>query len=161
MIRYNQLITLKVIDKNSNEPIGSIKDVLYSEDYRRVNFLIVKSNKLIRNKFIIDYNGLCFRKGNKALFIQKLDTANNKIDKYIENTIEGIKLINREIRNEDGECMGFVRDVVINREDGRVDGFIITEGLLEDILYGRNFIPLIDTISINEQYICVPSNIFV
>jgi len=161
VIRYNQLITLKVIDQNSNQPIGTIKDVLYSEDYRRVEFLIVRNNKLIKNKFIIDYNGVYFKKDNKALFTKKLDVINNRMDRYIENTIEGCKLINKEIRNEDGECVGFLRDVIINRKDGKVDGFIISEGIFEDILNGRNYIPLIDTISINEQYIYVPSNIFV
>ncbi|HHV45509.1 MAG TPA: hypothetical protein GXX53_01170 [Tissierellia bacterium] len=159
MIRYNRLITFKVIDKYSNQPIGSIKDVLYSEDYSRVDYLIIKNNKLIRNKFIVEYDGLCFNKDNKVFLANRLDTVDNKLDRYIEKTIEGYKLINKEIKNEDGECIGFVRDVVINGKDGKVEGFIITEGLFEDLFYGRNYIPLIDTIYINEQCIFVPSNI--
>lgn len=161
MIRYKQLITLKVIDKNLNRPIGRIKDVLYSADYRKVDYLIVKNNNLLKNKIIIDYNSISFQNNNKIIYNKTIDIIDFKMDKYIENAKEGYKLIDKEIKNEVGECIGFVRDVVIDRENGKVDGFIITEGLIEDLLKGRNYIPLLDTIYIDENCIYIPSNVFI
>ncbi len=90
-----------------------------------------------------------------------MDIIDFKMDKYIENTREGCKLLDKEIRNEDDECIGFVRDVVIDRESGKVEGFIITEGIIEDLLRGRNYIPLLDTISIDDTCIYIPSNIYI
>lgn len=161
MIRYKQLITLKVMDKDLSKPIGRIKDVLYSEDYRKVGYFVIKNSNLLKNKIIVDYNSLSLQKNNKIIYNDKMNIIDFKMDKYIEKTKEGYKLIDKEIRNEDNECIGFVKDVVIDVEDGKVDGFIITEGLFEDLIKGRNYIPLLDTITIDEQCIYIPSNIFV
>lgn len=161
VIRYKQLITQKIMDKTMNNTIGSIKDVLYSEDYRKVNYLVVKNTNLFRNKIIIDYSSLSFLKNNIIIYNESKDIFDIKLDKFTENIQEGSKLLNKEIKNEQDECIGFIKDVVIDRESGKVDGFIITEGIFEDLLKGRNYIPLLDTISIDEQYVYIPSNIFI
>ncbi|NLX63084.1 MAG: hypothetical protein GXZ06_11420 [Tissierellia bacterium] len=157
MIRYKQLITLNVMDKNLSNTIGRIKDVLYSEDYRKIVYIVVKNNNLLKNKIIIDYNSLSFQNNN--IIYNKTDSIGYKMDKYIENTKEGCKLIDKEIRNEYGECIGFVKDVVIDIDDGKIEGFIITEGIIEDLLKGRNYIPLLDTIYIKEDCIRIPNSV--
>ncbi|NLY67450.1 MAG: hypothetical protein GX069_07805 [Tissierellia bacterium] len=160
MIRYKQLITLKVMDKYLKNPIGRIKDVLYSSDYRRIDYIVINNGYLLKNKVIIDYKSLSFQENNKIIY-NNTDIFNFKMDKYVENTNEGYKLIDKEIRNEYGECIGFVKDVVIDKDEGKVEGFIITEGIIEDLLKGRNYIPLLDTIYINEDCISIPSSILI
>lgn len=160
MIRYKQLITLIVMDKYLKNPIGRIKDVLYSNDYRRIDYIVINNGNLLKNKVIIDYKSLSFQENNKIIY-NNTDIFNFKMDKYVENTNEGYNLIDKEIRNEYGECIGFVKDVVIDKDEGKVEGFIITEGIIEDLLKGRNYIPLLDTIYINEDCISIPSSILI
>ena len=72
-----------------------------------------------------------------------------------ENIREGFKYIDKEIRTEDGECIGYIKDLVINKEKGSIEGFIITEGVVEDLLKGRNYMPLFENTVIKEDCICI------
>ncbi|MBZ2173707.1 PRC-barrel domain-containing protein [Schnuerera sp. xch1] len=158
MIRYKQLITLKIIDKNTKETIGKIEDIILSDDYRKIKYLIIKNNNLIRNKALIQYNDIRFSNKNQALYLNSIKAFKERLESDIEDDNEGCKFIDKEIRTENDECIGFVKDVVLNKKDGTVNGFIITEGLFEDLLKGRNYIPLLDNIDIKKAYIYVPNS---
>lgn len=156
MIRYNQLITLRIMDKESNEPIGRILDAIYSEDYRKIDYLLIKRDNIIRNKFIIPYQYIHIS-NNNTVYIKNMEALKDRWEKDFK---ERFKFIDKEIRNEDGECIGYIKDIVINKENGVIDGFIITEGVLEDLFHGRNYIPLMDSTTIKDDCIYV-SNVII
>lgn len=161
MIRYKQLVTLKVVDKDTNQHIGRIDDVIYSDDYKRVDYLIIKNDNLIRNKAVIDYKDILFINNSKVMYLGDSKNLENKLERNTNNDREGKKFIDKQIKSKDNECIGYVKDVVINKENGVVDGFIITEGLFEDLIKGRNYLPLLDYIEINDNYIYIPNDVFV
>ena len=161
MIRYKQLITLKVIDKNSKEPIGKIEDIIFSNDYKRVDFLIIKNGNLFKNKAIIKFNDIKFLNNSQIIYNKDVNQLIEKLERNIYSEKEGSQIFKKEIKDENGECIGFVRDIVINKENGEVDGFIITEGLFEDLVKGRNYLPLLDNIVIDEDAINIRSNILI
>lgn len=157
MIRYKQLVTLKVIDKTTKQTIGKIKDIIYSDDYKKIDYLIIKNDNLIKNKTPISYTNVHFLNKNQALYLDNINTFEAQLERNIK---EGFQFIDKEIRTENDECIGFVKDVVINKEDGTINGFIITEGIIEDLLKGRNYMPLLDSISIKEDCVCISNNDF-
>ncbi|GFN36017.1 PRC-barrel domain-containing protein [Tepidimicrobium xylanilyticum] len=150
MIRYKQLITLDLIDENNI--IGKIEDVVYSEDYRKIKYLVVKNGKLIKNKFLIPYNEIEIKNNNQALLLGDINGYANQMNIDDKDS----KLINKVIKDENGEYIGYIKDIVINKKDGTIDGFIITEGLIEDLIKGRNYIPLLKNIQISENGIYLP-----
>ncbi|CCQ97593.1 hypothetical protein CULT_670017 [[Clostridium] ultunense Esp] len=153
MIRYKQLITLNLIDKETKEAIGKILDVIYSPDIKKIDYIIIKNNNLIKNKAPIPYRHINFLNSNQALYLEDMEVLQEKLDEEIKNKF---KIIDKEIRLEDGECVGYVKDIVINKEDGTIGGFIITEGLFEDLMKGRNYIPLLKNTLIKEDGIYMP-----
>jgi uncharacterized protein YrrD len=152
VIRYKQLVTYKLIDKETGEIIGSIFNVIYSEDFKKINYLIVKNDNLIRNKAPVFYEDVQFLENNQALYLKNSKIFEEKLEEDIK---ESFKYIDKEIRNENGECVGYIKDVVINKLDGSIEGFIITEGVFEDLLKGRNYMPLFENTIIGEEYISV------
>lgn len=161
MIRYKQLLTIKLYDKDTNQPIGRIDDVIYSDDYKKISSLIIKNDNLIKNKAIINYNDVFFVNNNKIIYLNNTNIFKSKLQKNLEDKKEGIKFLEKEVINENNHCIGYIKDVVINIENGTIDGFIITEGLFEDLIKGRNYIPLLDNIEINDNHIFIPNNIHV
>jgi uncharacterized protein YrrD len=161
VIRYKQLITLKIIDQNSKETIGKIEDVIFSKDYKTVDYLIIKNGNLVKNKAIIRYDDIEFINNNQIIYKKDTRQLKEKLERNIYSEYEGSQIFKKEIKDENGECIGFVRDIVINKENGKVDGFIITEGLLEDLIKGRNYLPLLDNIVIDEKAINIRSNILI
>lgn len=152
MIRYKRLLTLKVINRETGEPMGKIVDVVYSDDYKSIAYLIIKNNNLIKNKVPVSYRDINFLNNNQALYLNTNDVIQDKLENNIK---EGFKYIDKEIRTEEGECIGYIKDIIINKEEGTVEGFIITEGVFEDLLKGRNYMPLFDDTSIREDCICI------
>lgn len=153
MIRYKQLVTLNVLDKETKKPIGKIFDVAYSNDFKKVDYLIIKNNNLIKNKIPISYKYINFLDSNEPLYIGDINEFQDRIDEEIKVKF---RLVDKQIRVENGECIGYIKDVVINKDDGSIDGFIITEGLFEDLLKGRNYVPLLKNIRIEEDHIYIP-----
>jgi uncharacterized protein YrrD len=152
VIRYKRLLTLKVINRETGEPMGKIVDVVYSDDYKSIAYLIIKNNNLIKNKVPVSYRDINFLNNNQALYLNTNDVIQDKLENNIK---EGFKYIDKEIRTEEGECIGYIKDIIINKEEGTVEGFIITEGVFEDLLKGRNYMPLFDDTSIREDCICI------
>lgn len=154
MIRYKEILTCKFLGITKKEPIGKILDVAYSDDYRRVTHLVVKNDNLIKNKGHIPLKDIMFLKEGQILYLKDEKDLNKVLD---DRLIEGFNFMDKEIRTEDGDCIGYVRDVVINKRDGSIEGFIITEGIFEDLLRGRNYIPFFDSMDLSEDCICIPN----
>lgn len=153
MIRHKQLITLDLIEKESGKSIGKIEDVVYSKDGKKIEYIIVKNNNLFRNKLLIPYDKIRFLDRYQVLFLGDIDSYLNQVNIDIKNHL---KLIDKVIKLENGEYLGYVKDIVINKKDGSIDGFIITEGLFEDLIKGRNYIPLLNNMRIAEEGLCLP-----
>lgn len=153
MIRHKQLITLDLIEKESGKSIGKIEDVVYSKDGKKIEYIIVKNNNLFRNKLLIPYDKIRFLDRYQVLFLGDIDSYLNQINIDIKNHL---KLIDKVIKLENGEYLGYVKDIVINKKDGSIDGFIITEGLFEDLIKGRNYIPLLNNMRIAEEGLYLP-----
>ena len=157
MIRYKQLVTLKVVDKETEETIGKILDVVYSDDHKKIAYLIVKNNNLIKNKIPISYEDIGFLNDDQVLYLKNGKTLQNKLEVDIKKEFN---YINKEIRLENEEIIGYVKDVIINKENGFIEGFIITEGIFEDLLKGRNYMPFLENITIKEECIYIFDNNF-
>ena len=88
---------------------------------------------------------------------QCLKVEDVNIDKLIIG--EDIKIIEKSVLKEDGELIGYVKDVIINPLNGIVIGFIITEGIFEEILKGRSFIPNMGSINVGGENIIINDTI--
>lgn len=158
MIRYKELLTLRIINQEDNELVGKIVDLLYSDDYRRVTNLIVKNNNLIKNKNKIAYNDINYDDNNdQILILDEGKILEYEIDKGLG---QEFKFIDKEIRTQNDECIGYVKDILINIDSGSIEGFIITEGIVEDLIKGRNYLPLFDNTIIKNNCIYISNNKF-
>lgn len=152
MIRYKELLTLKIISQKNNESVGKVVDLLYSDDYRKITNFIVKNNNLIKNKTKIPYNDINFDDNDRILILGEDEVLEYEKGK---GTGEEFKFIDKEIRFKNNECVGYVKDIVINIYNGSIEGFIITEGIVEDLIKGRNYLPLFDNTIIKDNCIYI------
>ncbi len=150
MIKYSELLILNLISKKSKKTIGEIVNIAFTADFRRAIGLIVKNDKLYRNKILIPMESIDDI-DKDSIIVENEESLKN------EKPYEGKELNLRdwEIITENHECVGYVKDMIIRLKDGRVLGFIISEGLIEDIVSGRNFLPLLKTIEITDKSILI------
>lgn len=159
MIKYKKLIGMKVLDDGNKETIGEVYDAILSKRLDSLTSIAIKNGKLIKEKNILPLNKIIsFKKdiimANSNSIIKFEDLED---EEYI--LAEKIKFIDKVVYTENGECLGMVKDLLFDFNDGKLIGYIITEGLLEDISRGRSFIPNIGNIKINDDSLIFGENI--
>lgn len=129
--------------------------------FQKVDYLVIKNGNLIKNKAIIRFDDIHFINKDQVVYIKAANDLDDKMERNISSEKEGSKLFNKEIIDENEECIGYVRDIVINKDNGKIEGFIITEGIFEDLIKGRNYLPLLDDTIIDDKAISIRSNILI
>lgn len=159
LIRYRDLIGAKVVEKKNGERIGEISDVIFKEDFQSFVGFLIKDGKILKQKKTIELERVTSF-GKDAIMIdlgKSLSIKNSNIEEGI--TEEEIKFIDKEILTQDGECLGYVKDLLFSKDDGKLIGYIITEGLIEDITKGRSFIPNFSNVKTNKEHLIVDNEV--
>lgn len=150
MIKYSELLLLDLIGIKSKKNIGNIVNVAFSKNFKKITGLIVKNDKLYKNKVLIPMASIVDI-DEDSIIVENDDNLKN------EKPYEGkeFNLTDWEVMTEKCECIGYVKDLIIKIDDGEILGFIVSEGLIEDILKGRNFIPRLEIKDIKEKSIVI------
>lgn len=158
MIRYTSLLKSSIFDINEEE-IGKVADLVFSNNLHKITNLVVENGKLIKDKWLLPFDTITTINddGVQINMDKCLKVEDLNIDKLIIG--EDIKIIEKSVLKEDGELIGYVKDVIINPLNGIVIGFIITEGIFEEILKGRSFIPNMGSINVGGENIIINDTI--
>ncbi|HLR34864.1 MAG TPA: PRC-barrel domain-containing protein [Tissierellales bacterium] len=150
MLKYSELLISNLIDKENKTPIGEIVNVAFSEEFKRIVGLIVKNDKLYKNKILLPIENIVDIDKDSIIIVNE-----NELKKEKPYEEKEINLVDWEVITEKLECIGYVKDMVIKKEDGKIIGFIISEGIIEDIVKGRKFLSSSKIIEINEKSIVI------
>ncbi|HPD00024.1 MAG TPA: PRC-barrel domain-containing protein [Acetivibrio sp.] len=157
MLRYSEVIGLPVICATDGKRLGVIKDIVFCpKDKKVVAFLVERKGYEILKKvvFMKDIQSM----GKDALIInspkdikdlKKVQDSNELKEK---GDILGLRVCTRS-----GEDVGVAKDVLLDFTHGKIDGIEVSGGLIQDILEGRNILPLIGKVEFGEEYILVDS----
>lgn len=149
MIKQSELIDKPVIDKFGDK-ISNIDSIFYSKKKTRVLGFFITKDKFFSSKRFISISDI-EAIGEDALVLRTNRSLDEK--KYKDNDV--LDIIDKEVISKNGESIGFVKDIVIDISKGKVLGFILSQGLFEDLNYGRNILPL------NEKMIYGKDNIII
>lgn len=159
MRKVSELIGLPVVNKKSGSKIATIKEVIYSKKKYRVMGFLVSEGNFFRGAKIIQFNNIDSI-GKDALVIKNENVIKKcSILPELNQLVNEKKIIEEEILTEEGESLGHVKDILIDEEKGKIIGFILTDGLIQDIKEGRNVLPYNTGIVFGESSIIVSSEI--
>ena len=137
MIKGSQLIGRAVIDMEAAERLGKIREIIVQRDGERLaGFIVVHGETIVRSGgkrrmipasavYSIGPDAMTVR-GSSIQELAELDNLPRMSD------IIGHKMI-----TQSGRLLGVIDDMLINREDGTIVGFVVGEGVrskLENIL---------------------------
>lgn len=140
MILYSSLIGLPILC--SNKKIGVVKDILYSSKFQNILGLVVEEKNIIKPyKYISiddieELNKTSIKINNNSCIklINKNDSIYDIVDNPYKCSINSNVYINKDRK------IGKVKDIIFNFEQGLIEGYIITDGLIEDLISGRKII---------------------
>lgn len=157
MKRYSQMLGLPVICAADGKKLGIIKDLIFSPKEKRVvAFLIERRNSDIRKRVIFASDVLNLGSGalvvNDVKDIRELRKVQDEPELKDKGDILGLRIYTKS-----GEDLGIAKDVLFDLEHGKIDGIEISDGLFQDIIKGRNVLPLIGKVEFGEENILVDS----
>ncbi|NJD03284.1 MAG: photosystem reaction center subunit H [Ruminiclostridium sp.] len=155
MHRYSEVLNLPVVCVKNGKKTGVIKDIIFCPENREVSAFLLEHKGLEIRKKVVKLKSI-LNLGDDAVIIDSPDCVKSlgkaayTAEFKDEGSILGLRIFTRA-----GEELGIVKDVIFDWQAGRIEGFEVSDGLLQDILQGRRILPLFGKVEFGEENILV------
>ncbi|HBM81940.1 MAG: PRC-barrel domain-containing protein [Clostridiales bacterium] len=147
---------IEVMDLENGKIIGRINDILFFPYREKVlGFSIncgrwVKSCKILLPETIYHIGNDVITIKDKSGIVDK--SSMPEIEKAIKdkNKVIGMRVFTRE-----GDELGFLEDIIIDENNMTIHGFVISGGIIDDIIKGKSIILFEDKIIFGEDSIII------
>ncbi|MTI66455.1 MAG: hypothetical protein FH753_07620 [Firmicutes bacterium] len=160
MKKASRLLELYVLSKKTGEKIASIKDIIYSKHKQRILGFIVKENNIFKGNKVIRFKNIKAFGDDVLMVKDKKSIERTESIPEIFNIIkEGNDIIGEEVLCEDGESLGYIKDVIYEEKKGKILAFLLTDGVIQDVIDGRNILPNIKGIKFLDKSLVIDKKI--
>ncbi len=162
LCRYSEVLNLPVICADNGRKAGIVKDILFSTGDRQVKALLLEQRRLSSKRRIIWFDDMVSL-GDDAVIVGSSDCVADMDrtsfrEAFGEETSpigdEG-GLIGTKVYSKAGDEVGVIRDVMFDPVTGRIEGFEISDGLLQDVIHGRKVLPLLGKAEFGREFAVV------
>jgi len=152
--RYSEVLNLPVICADGGMNAGAVKDILFSLQDREIKAFLLRSGLSTDKKVLLPDDVLSL--GSDALVIKSPESI-KRIGRaeYSGSFPDEGRLIGAKVFSKEGEELGTVKDVVFDIRSKKIEGFILTDGILQDLLEGRKILPLFGKVEFGEELVVV------
>lgn len=148
MLKYSRILGVKVFNASEGKMFGSVQDILLDLERKSI-MSICTQNK--REKHLIGLGSINFVDGRVTIKDRNVVKSPEKNIQQRHNYINGKDILGKKIFTYRGENIGYLNDLIFDIEVGSLDAFEITDGIIQDIISGRNVVPAIGKISLGEE----------
>ena len=154
MRKVNTVIGQNVVTLADGHEVGSVKDVVIDPGYENVSALVVSEGGLLSDARIVRVGDIRSY-GRDAVVIEGDDavvegSTQPDIPNESRRTLAGMK-----VYSSTGEQVGTIADVYFEEEDGRIVGFEVSAGMVDDIAQGRRFLPVTELDHVGDEIVYV------
>lgn len=156
MIKGRELMGLSVTTVDGRRQIGEIKDIIYDPETNIVLGYILDNKKWLKDgKGFLQTDVV--KREDGTIFIQD-ESVVKKLHSIPElkaalekrQDLRGLK-----VETQEGSYLGTIQDLVLDGESGKISGYEVSDGVIEDLLKGRMTISN-QGITINEDKVIAP-----
>jgi uncharacterized protein YrrD len=153
--KYSDVLGLPVISATDGMKIGTLKDVAFCKDNKGIlGFILEKDTHALKGKVILLRDVLSL--GNDALIINNPNCLlEYRQFKKTHELQADIQLRGLKIYTHSGDDIGIVQDILFDYRSGKVEGVQVSDGIVQDLIMGRNILPFFGKVEINNSNILV------
>ena len=133
MRRMRDIIRLPVLDEQSGEHLGWVRDILYDEKKCTVNGIILE-----KDSFLTEHNLYLSRDDITSCAKDNLRVKD--LDDKLVTGMTWSQKVGSKVYNVRGDLRGTVGDIYVDNEFRKVIGYEISDGLFADLVDGRGAI---------------------
>ncbi len=133
MRRMRDLIRLPVVEQDSGQRLGWVKDIVFDEKNNKVTGIILEKESLLKPQQRKVSRADIFSFGKESLLVTKLSKKRCLGTQWSEK-------VGSKVYNGEGEIKGTVGDIFVDNLVESVVGYEISDGLFADLFKGREAI---------------------
>lgn len=151
-----RIMRFDIIENHTGDKLGSVKDIIFSRKKLRISAILISEGGLFKEEKIIRFKNL-HSIGKDFIMVEKKNSVENLKDfPQIEQLVDSDSdIIGLPVLIEDGENLGYIEDIIFEEKNGNVMGFLLTDGIIQDLLDGRNVIPYIKEMDITDKALII------
>lgn len=156
MRKGKSVIGQPLLSYNDGAKVGSVKDLLIGGNNDRLVALLVEEGGLLSSPRAVPLEYVTSF-GKDAVVITDLRgiIAADNYPEAAEILSRNDKLLGKKVFTESGEDHGKIDDVFFNDADGRVLGYEVSGGLIENVQKGMSYLPLEDIVNIGPDIVMI------
>lgn len=155
--RYSEVLNLPVLCADSGRKAGIVKDIIFGLESKEVKGILVEQKGISLKKKVVFLDKL-LSLGSDAAVINSSDCI-SEMDRtaFSEAFCDKGNLLGLKVFSKAGGDLGIVKDVIFDLQTGKIEGFEISGGMIEDIMQGREIIPLFGKVELGKEFAVVGS----
>mgnify|MGYP005840605977 CR=1 FL=1 len=155
MQRYSEVVGLPVICIDDGRRIGVVRDAVFCPVTREVRALILE-----RKGYEIDHKVVLYEDilnlGRDAVVVNGVSCAVPMRKLEAGGRLKGrMKINGLRIYSKSGKDLGTVKDILFDGSTGKIEGVEVSDGLVQDLVDGRNILPLFGKVEFSDEIILV------
>lgn len=154
------IIGLPVIDLATGEQVGSVKRLIFDETEQQLRGIVLQEGGWFKEARIVPYTAVSSI-GDNAVIIDTTaviaDTGD--LDRPYPEAREHPSLRGMRMITDGGQEIGVIDDLLLDTWNGRVVGYRLSDGLLQDWVEGKAVLPVPENQIVGTEAIIVPENV--
>jgi uncharacterized protein YrrD len=140
--KLNSILGLPAVSAVGGKKLGSIADMVFMEGQSSILGLVLIASGFFGKKIYVPFSSVRII-GEHAVILEGDEDMIGKSS--AKAPMEGILYANRvlgyRIIGDNGIELGNVSDLILNVDEGRIEGYEISKGFIDDLVDGRSVLP--------------------
>lgn len=153
MRKGRELLSLPVVENLTGEQLGEVKELIY--DSRECNLIgfIVADGGWLRGAQVVLLPQV--REITGTAVVVKDRSCIRDVSEIKELLAAGCDVKGYTLVTADGREMGIIRDLVISPDNGKIQGYELSDGVIDDLLNGRTTVNVSGRVEIVDEQVIV------
>lgn len=157
MKKGRAILGLPIYELENGRQIGKVVDILYTAEASKVLGMMteIKAEHLPEMRFIY-YDDIAEME-NHALKINSEEALHppHVLKNKSQISYSTSLLYGQQVFDEQGKELGTIRDVVLDLNEGIIDGYQLSHGIIADLVSGRNVIPVGSVLTMGKDMVVI------
>ncbi|WP_432401100.1 PRC-barrel domain-containing protein [Wukongibacter sp. M2B1] len=156
MLKVSDIIGYKIICSDNKKFKGEVKDAVLDFNDCRLAGIIIDYGSILHQSRVINFNSIYEISRNKVIIRFRKNIQQMKIIDFNDNYVKkNEKILGIEVVGEEENLLGFIQDVIFEEKSGNILGFVLTNGIYDDVFNGVEILPINGPIKFENRKIII------
>lgn len=159
MRRGKQLIGLPILDLATGRRVSSVRSLLFDPEGGQLLALVLQKSNLLSEAKAVRVSQV-HAIGTDAVILQPGEEPGSlsELLQEMPRAVSEEKIAGRPVLTADGRMLGTLADLAIAEDSGRIMQFVLSDGLIQDLIGGYSTMPAPERVVYGEEHIIVPDD---